>query len=93
DLREQTDFLERQLAEQEEERVNVNSFLARVRKYTNVTELTPHLLHELVERIEVHAPEMKDGKRQQDITVHYRFVGAIGKLDPAKCVRSKSLNA
>jgi DNA invertase Pin-like site-specific DNA recombinase len=83
-LREQADFLERQLAEQEEERVNVNSFLARVRKYTNVTELSPLLLHELIDRIEVHAPDKSSGKRTQDISVHYRFVGVIGKLDFAK---------
>ena len=55
---------------------------------THVTELTPTLLNELVERIEVHAPDKSSGKRKQKIDVRFNFVGVIGKLDFLKSNRS-----
>jgi hypothetical protein len=39
------------------------SGIFRDRKYTGMTELSPEALHELVERIEVHAPNRSSGKR------------------------------
>ena len=44
-------------------------------------ELTPTMLNELVERIEIHAPDKSSGRRIQEIDVYFNFVGLIGKLD------------
>ena len=59
------------------EEVNIQSFLKIVKKYTEPTELTPHLLHEFVEKIIVHAPDRSSGQRVQQIDVHYNFIGEI----------------
>ena len=61
----------------EAEKVNVQNFLKIVKKYTEPTELSPLLLHELVEKIVVHAPDKSSGKRVQQIDVHYSFIGEI----------------
>ena len=59
----------------------MEQFLQLIRRQTNISELTPTKLHELIERIEVHAPDKSSGERVQDITVHYSYIGAIMKTD------------
>jgi len=81
ELQEQTEALARQIAEQEQQTLDLSRFLTQVRKYTHVTELTPTLLNELVERIEIHAPDKSSGKRVQPIDVRFCSVGVIGHLD------------
>ncbi|MCL2083565.1 MAG: DUF4368 domain-containing protein [Oscillospiraceae bacterium] len=73
--------LQAQLSRQKEERMNVERFLKQVRKYTRVTELTPTMLHELVERVEVCAPDKINGKRIQQIKISYNYVGNLDRLE------------
>jgi site-specific DNA recombinase len=61
----------------EEQNVNIRSFIKTVHRYIEPTELTPDILHELVSKIVVHAPDMSTGHRTQQIDVHYNFVGEI----------------
>ena len=80
-LAEQADALEKELAEQEEKAVNVDKFLALVRKYIDVQELTPGLLREFVERIVVCEATKVDGHREQEVVIHYNFVGTVGDIE------------
>ena len=48
-----------------EQRLNVDSFLGMVRKYTDITELTAEIIRSFVERIEVQKPE--NYERMQEI--------------------------
>lgn len=49
-----------------------------LKSYTNPTELTRELLTSLVEKIVVHeAVKGKDGKREREIEIFYRFVGQL----------------
>jgi hypothetical protein len=84
DLARETETLAMQISVQEQQTLDVSRFLAQVRKHTHVTELTPTLLNELVERIEVHAPDKSSGKRKQQIDVVFNYVGAVGTLDLPK---------
>lgn len=52
-------------------------FMSAVRKYTRTRKLTPRMLDELVERIEVHQAEKVDGTWVQKLTIHYNCIGAI----------------
>ena len=61
----------------EEKALNIKSFLKCVRKYTEPCELTPDILHELVEKIIVYAPDKSSGHRTQQIDIYYNFVGKI----------------
>ena len=52
-------------------------FTASVRKYTGARKLTPRMLNELIEKIEVHQSEKIDGKTVQRLTIHYNCIGNI----------------
>jgi len=65
------------LNESEAVAVNIESFLQIVRKYTDPTELTPAILHELVDRVVVHEADKSSGRRVQQVDVHYNFIGEI----------------
>jgi len=59
----------------------VDKFLALVRKYTDIQELTPGLLREFVEKIVVHNALKVDGHREQEVVIHYNFVGTVGEME------------
>ena len=56
---------------------NKENFISAVRMFMEMKELTPALLHELIERIEVYETEGKGKNRTQRIMIYYRFVGYI----------------
>ena len=68
-----TDFIE--TAEQKSS--DVTAFIQAVQKYEHITELTPEIMHELIEKIVVHAPDKSGGHRTQEIEIHYRFNVAV----------------
>ena len=61
----------------EQKCADVNSFIKVVQKYEHITELTPEIMHELIEKIIVHAPDKSDGHRTQQIEIHFRFDVAV----------------
>lgn len=81
DLMISTQSLQAQIAKNQESRNNVDKFLTRIRKYTNMTELTTGMLNELIERIEVHARDKRYTKGAQQVDVFFNYVGNIGWLD------------
>jgi hypothetical protein len=81
DLAVQAKVLAVHISEQEQQSLDLNRFLQQVRKYTCVKELTPTLLNELMERIEIHAPDRSSGKRVVQIDVLFNFVGLVDKLE------------
>ena len=68
-----TDFIE--TAEQKS--ADVTAFIQVVQKYEHITELTPEIMHEMIEKIVVHAPDKSSGHRTQQIEIHYRFNVAV----------------
>ena len=77
ELQESASALRSILEEADAVSVNIESFLDMVKKYTDPTELTPALLHELVEKIVVHEGDKSSGHRVQQIDVYYNFIGEI----------------
>lgn len=61
--------MERELKQEERKSVNVDCFLSIVRKYTDLSELTPEILREFIDRIIIHASDKSSGKRLQEIEV------------------------
>ena len=64
-----TDFIERI----ENKKSDVIHFVEIIRKYEKITELTHEIIHELIEKIVVHAPEGSRANRTQQIDIHFRF--------------------
>ena len=67
------------ISETKEQRLNAESFLGMVRKYSEITELTPEIVRAFVERIEVQQPEKVPGSRtkKQTIVIFWNFIGAV----------------
>lgn len=57
--------------------MTADMFIATVRKYTRARKLTPRMLNELIQRIDVHQAEKVDGVHVQQLTIHYNCVGAL----------------
>lgn len=57
--------------------VTTDMFISTVRKYTRTKKLTPRMLNELIDRIEVHQAEKVDGVSVQKLTIYYNCVGSI----------------
>lgn len=61
----------------EQKSADVTTFISVVQKYERITELTPEIMHELIEKIVVHAPDKSSGHRTQQIDIYYRFDVAV----------------
>ena len=64
----------------EQKRADVEKFLDIIRSRTRVTELTPEVMHEFIEKIVVYAPDKSSGHRQQRIDIVYRFKAATATV-------------
>ena len=73
-LQTQANSLREEIQEEESKCANVERFLSIVRKYTEIPELTPHILHEFVEKIVVHAATDPHSKtnRKQEVDIYYK---------------------
>ena len=67
--------IESTLQAEEDSSEGLQRFIDRARKVTRLTELTPEIVHEFIEKIVVHNPEMVDGKRHQKVDIHYSAIG------------------
>jgi len=57
----------------ETENSNISNFLTIIRGYSNITELTPEIMHEIINSIVIHAPDKSSGHRQQMVDINFRF--------------------
>ena len=71
----EADIIQNELRQEEKKIVDVKRFLDAVKKYTDLTKLTPEILHEFVDRIIVHAPDKSSGRRLQEIEIIYNHIG------------------
>ena len=54
---------------------DLQRFIERARQVTRLTELTPEIVHEFIEKIIVSKPNKVDGKRHQRLDIHYNTIG------------------
>lgn len=69
--------LQKEIEVQERQIEDLEQFIQRARRYTDLTELTPYALRELVKAVYVEAPDKSSGKRKQRIHIEYDLVGYI----------------
>ena len=69
--------LQQEIEEQERKAEDLEQFIQRVKRNSELTELTPYALHELVKAVYVEAPDKSSGKRKQKIHICYDLVGVI----------------
>jgi DNA invertase Pin-like site-specific DNA recombinase len=62
---------------------NVEAFIEKAKRYTDIPELTPELLRLFIERIEVGERSVRySHSAEQDIRIVYRDVGVMDKVEP-----------
>jgi len=77
ELKEKLIMLTKEVTLAEEKKSNTERFLKIAEKYENLTELTPTILRELIEKILVYEPTYVGKKRIQKIQIYYNFIGRI----------------
>ena len=69
--------LSAEISDTEEQSGNLERFILKIHKYLDLQELTPSILNDMVKRVYVHAPQIIDGKRTQQIDICYDLVGIL----------------
>ena len=77
ELAEKIKALRAEIDKQNSQSMTTDMFISLVRKYTRARKLTPRMLNELIEKIEVFNAEKVDGVWEQRLRIHYNCVGVI----------------
>ena len=77
ELAEKIKKLRSEIEKQSSRSMTTDMFIGLVRKYTRARKLTPRMLNELIEKIEVFNAEKIDGVWEQRLRIHYNCVGTI----------------
>ena len=77
ELTEKIKQLRSEIEKQSSRTMTTDMFISLVRKYTRAKKLTPRMLNELVEKIEVFNAEKVNGIWEQRLRIHYNCVGTI----------------
>lgn len=65
------------LSEISQQKVDIGKFIKTVKKYTEITELTPELLAEFIDKVLIHQSDKSSGKRKQQIDIYFKGVGKV----------------
>ena len=77
ELSEKIKKLRSEIEKQSSRSMTTDMFIGLVHKYTRARKLTPRMLNELIEKIEVFNAEKIDGVWEQRLRIHYNCVGTI----------------
>ena len=65
------------VTEEQKHEMNAEGFLQLVRKYTDIQELTPEILHEFIDKIVVYHREQIHGQTVQRVEIYYKMIGYV----------------
>lgn len=77
DLKEKIEILSKNISNTEQKEIAITSFVDKVKKYTEIKELTPEIINELIDKILVYQQTGVGGKKYQQIDIYYSGVGII----------------
>ena len=93
ELSEKIKKLRSEIEKQSSRATSTGMFVSIVRKYTRARKLTPRMLNELVEKIEVYNAEKIDGEWVQRLRIHYNCVGEMNiPNEPALPIPAVTVN-
>ncbi len=78
DLKKKINELATTIDKTKQEEINLTAFIDKVKKYTEIKELTPEIVNELIDKIYVYQQTKLNGKKYQKIDIYYTGVGIIG---------------
>ena len=65
----------------QQNRRDSSAWLEIIKEYADIRELDRIVLSELIDKITVSEARMVDGEKVIDVTIYYRFIGAVGQLN------------
>ncbi len=77
ELKAQLALFEEESSEQKETAQNAEKWVALIRQYSDLQELTAGIIRELITKIYVGDVRRVDGEKVQSIEIHYRFIGSL----------------
>ena len=93
ELSEKIKKLRSEIEKQSSRAASTDMFVSIVRKYTRARKLTPRMLNELVEKIEVYNAEKIDGEWVQRLRIQYNCVGEMNiPNEPALPIPAVTVN-
>ena len=93
ELAEKIKKLRSEIEKQNSRSMTTDMFIGLVRKYTRARKLTPRMLNELIEKIEVFNAEKIDGVWEQQLRIHYNCVGEMNiPNEPALSIPAVTVN-
>ena len=93
ELSEKIKKLRTEIEKQSSRATSTDMFVSIVRKYTRARKLTPRMLNDLVEKIEVYNAEKIDGEWVQRLRIHYNCVGEMNiPNEPALPIPAVTVN-
>ena len=60
-----------------QQELDLTSFVSKVKQYTEISELTPEIINELIDKIYVYQSEKVNSKPTQQIDIYYNGIGII----------------
>ena len=93
ELSEKIKKLRSEIEKQSSRATSTDMFVSIVRKYTRARKLTPRMLNELVEKIEIYNADKIDGEWVQRLRIHYNCVGEMNiPNEPALPIPAVTVN-
>ena len=77
ELEAKSETLRNEIANRQDTLLNADRFYRLVDKYTDITELTPELVREFIQRIEIHERSGRYKKKHytQQVDIYFNFIG------------------
>ena len=77
ELKQRIKHMKQVVAEEKAHEMNCDEFLEIVRKYTDITKLTPEILSEFIDKIVIHHREQIFGEMVQKVEIYYKMIGFV----------------
>lgn len=77
ELKSKVKELANKLDTSKQQELDLTSFVSKVKQYTEISELTPEIINELIDKIYVYQSEKVNGKPTQQIDIYYNGIGII----------------
>lgn len=77
EIRERLNHLGNLLDEVIGKEMTSEKFIKAIKKYTRIKKLTPNILNELIEHIEVYPTEKVNGAKTQKLVIYYNCIGTV----------------
>lgn len=91
-LKKKISAMQAEIDAENKSKTSAATFLRTVKKYTEIEELTPTILNELVEKIVVHQADVTGKGRTQQLDIYYNFIGILDTPEVAALPASVTLD-